>query len=128
MEGMTKYSLVKIEQVSGQQLFEKLVVDDVAPFDVFVSELEERYRSELRTMYSFMNFVANNQSLPKDKFHPYSDGKDGAREYEFKTKHLRVYAIEKPGGKIIILGGKKSTQSKDTTYFRKLKAGYLKSL
>ena len=74
-----------------------------------------------------MDAVANLLSLPETKFHPYSDGKDGVREYEFKTKHLRVYAIEQIGGKIIIIGGMKSNQAKDQATFRKLKNGYIAS-
>ena len=125
---MAEYSLVRIDQVIGKQVFEKLVIDGVAPFDVFVDDLEDRYRSELRTMYAYMDVIANNRSLPYQKFHPFSDGNDGVREYEFKTKHLRVYAIEKLGGKIIIVGGKKINQRKDITKFRRIKEDYLKSL
>lgn len=125
---MTKYSLVRIEQVRGKQVFDKLVVNGVAPFDTFVSQLDEKYRSELRTIYAHMQFVADLKALPKTKFHPYSDGKDGVREYEFKSKHLRVYAIEQAGGQIIIIGGFKSNQRKDQVEFRRLKNGYLQSL
>ena len=117
-----------MEQIRGQQVFDKLVVDGVAPFDVFIDQLEERYRSEVRSMYAIMDAVANLQIPPGTKFHPYSDGKDGVREFEFKTKHLRVYAIEQKGGKIIILGGKKTNQAKDQVEFRRLKKGYIESL
>lgn len=125
---MVKYTLVRMEQIRGQQVFDKLVVDGVAPFDSFINELEESFRSEVKSMYAYMDAVANLQSLPKTKFHPYSDGKDGVREYEFKTKHLRVYAIEQKGGKIIVLGGKKANQVKDQVEFRRLKKGYIESL
>jgi hypothetical protein len=125
---MDKYSLERIEQVKGKQAFDKLVVNGVAPFDEFVKDLEEIYRSELRTMYAYMNRVANLHALPKEKYHPYNDGKDGFREYELKTKHLRVYLIEKPGGKIVVLGGMKANQRKDQNEFRRLKKGYINSL
>ena len=125
---MVKYTLERMEQIRGQQVFDKLVVDGVAPFDSFINELEESFRSEVKSMYAYMDAVANLQSLPKTKFHPYSDGKDGVREFEFKTKHLRVYAIEQKGGKIIILGGKKTDQAKDQVKFRRLKKGYIESL
>lgn len=124
---MVKYTLVRMDQIRGKQVFDKLVVDGVAPFDVFIDKLEDRYRSEVKTLYTIMDAVANLQSLPETKFHPYSDGKDGVREYEFKTKHLRAYAIEQTGGKIIIIGGTKANQSKDETEFRRLKKGYLAS-
>ena len=115
-------------QIRGKQVFEKLVVNGIAPFDSFINELETTYRPELSTLYKYMDVIANLGSLPKTKFHPFNDGKDGIREYEFKTKHLRAYAIEKPGGKIIIIGGKKSTQHKDQTTFRRLKKEYINSL
>ena len=125
---MVKYTLERMEQIRGQQVFDKLVVDGVAPFDRFIDELEESFRSEVKSMYAYMDAVANLQSLPNTKFHPYSDGKDGFREFEFKTKHLRVYAIEQKGGKIIILGGKKTNQAKDQVEFRRFKKGYIESL
>lgn len=125
---MVKYTLERMAQIRGKQVFDKLVVDGVAPFDTFIEELEERYRSEVRTLYAYMDAVSNLLSLPETKFHPFSDGKDGVREFEFKTKHLRVYAIEQKGGKIIIIGGTKANQAKDQTEFRRLKIGYIASL
>lgn len=125
---MDVYSLERMAQIRGKQVFEKLVVNGSAPFDEFVQELENCYRSELATMYSYMDLIANLRSLPQEKFHPYSDGKDGFREYEFKTKHLRVYVLEKVGGKIVVLGGKKTNQKKDEVEFRRLKKGYIQSL
>lgn len=124
---MVKYTLERMEQIRGKQVFDKLVVDGVAPFDTFIDKLEERYHSEVGTLYSYMDAVANLRSLPKTKFHPYSDGKDGVREYEFKTKHLRAYAIEQRGGKIIIIGGTKANQTKEQAEFRRLKNGYVAS-
>ena len=125
---MDIYSLERIDQVRGIQIFEKLVVNGIAPFDRFVDNLEEVYRSEILTLYKYMDMVANLQALPTTKFHPYDDGKDGFREYEFKTKHLRVYVIAKPGGKIVVLGGTKANQAKDQVEFRRLKRGYINSL
>lgn len=116
-----------MEQIRGKQVFDKLVVDGVAPFDTFIDELDDRYKSEVTTLYTIMDAVANLKSLPETKFHPYSDGKDGVREYEFKTKHLRAYAIEQKGGKILIIGGTKVNQPKDQAEFRRLKKGYLAS-
>lgn len=124
---MAKYTLVRMEQIRGKQVFDKLVVDGVAPFDTFIDELDDRYKSEVTTLYTIMDAVANLKSLPETKFHPYSDGKDGVREYEFKTKHLRAYAIEQKGGKILIIGGTKVNQPKDQAEFRRLKKGYIAS-
>ncbi len=124
---MPRFALKRIQQVNGQQVFEKLLVDGVAPFDTFIEELESIYESEMDSMYNLMDHVANLRTLPYAKFHPYSDGKDGCREWEFKTKHLRVYAIEKRGGKIVIIGGTKSKQARTESEFHKLKDQYIKS-
>ncbi|MBQ3619671.1 MAG: hypothetical protein II939_16115 [Bacteroidales bacterium] len=118
---MSTFALEKLEGVEGRQRFEKLVVDGVAPFDVFEQNVASAYKSELIGIYAVMNDVANLKSVPQTKFHPYSDGKDGLREFEFKSKHLRVYAVEQKGGKIIIIGGTKATQKKDEAEFRRLK-------
>lgn len=125
---MPKFALDNIKAVVGKQRFDKLLIDDVAPFDTFENNLEDEYKPEIASIYQIMNDVANLRSLPYSKFHPYSDGSDGYREYEFKTKHLRVYAIEQPGGKIIIFGGTKANQSKDESTFRKIKKQYISSL
>ena len=68
-----------------------------------------------------------------DKFHFYDIDKkqrrkDGVREFEFKSKHLRVYGITKPNGKIIITGGTKARQKVEQGEFRHLKNLYLASL
>lgn len=125
---MAKFELKKMEAVKGAQSFDMLVVDGRCLFEWFEENVEACYKSEIFSLYATMNEVANLKSLPKTKFHPYSDGKDGTREFEFKSKHLRAYAIEKPGGKIVILGGRKVDQPKDEKLFRKYKTQYLESL
>ena len=72
-----------------------------------------------------MNAVANLSPVPYEKFHFYDDGKDGIREFEFKSKHLRVYGITQHDGKLIILGGTKVKQKDDEVEFRRLKRLYL---
>ena len=47
------------------------------------------------------------------------------KQYEFKTKNLRVYAFhDKSNGRIIVLGGKKGTQKKDIKRFRLILENY----
>ena len=125
---MNTFALEKLKGIDGRQRFDKLVVDGVAPFDVFEQNVTAAYSAELEGIYAVMNNVANLRSVPYSKFHPYSDGKDGLREYEFKSKHLRVYAVEQVGGKIIVIGGTKATQKKDETEFRRLKNLIMKYL
>ena len=75
-----------------------------------------------------MQAVSNLKSLPYTKFHFYDDKKGDYREFEFKSKHLRVYGITQTGGKIIITGGAKVDQTKDQTTFRNIKSKFIDSL
>lgn len=125
---MSKFELVNIDAVVGEQQFYKLKIDDCCPFDEFEKDVEKVYKSEIMTLYSYMNQVAKLKSLPVQKFHFYDDGKKGYREFEFKSKHLRIYGIVIPGGKLIITGGTKANQTKDESIFRKYKKNYISYL
>lgn len=125
---MCTFALRRIEAVKGRQRFDKLIVDGVCHLDRFEEDLEECYRSELYGLYATMNEVANLRSVPHTKFHFYDDAKGLYREFEFKTKHLRVYGTTVPGGKVIITGGTKVKQKSDQSKFRRLKNLYIKSL
>lgn len=127
---MPTFALRKIEAIKGKQEFNKLVVDGKCPFDDFENNLEVQYRSELIGIYHNMQDVADLKGLPREKFHYYDNdkkkkNKDGVREFEFKTKHLRVYGITQPNGKLIITGGTKAKQESEQNKFRKLKNLYL---
>lgn len=123
---MSKFTLRNIDAVQGAQTFEKLLVNGVAPLDVFEEELEAKERNSLSKIYLYMNEVANNRTLPNTKFKDVTPEKETVKEYEFKDGNLRVYGISKFGGKIIILGGYKNRQKKDYRKFRSLKEQYLK--
>lgn len=130
---MPIFALRKIEAIKGKQEFDKLVVDGKCPFDEFEKSLEAQYKAELAGIYNYMQNVADLKAVPEDKYHFYDNnkkqrGKDGVREFEFKSKHLRVYGITKPNGKIIITGGTKAKQKVDQVEFRRLKNLYLESL
>ena len=124
---MSKFALRNIEAVAGNQTFEKLLVDGVAPFDTFENELEDKDRRSLEKIYFYMNEVSNNRTLADTKFKDVTPHKEKVKEYEFKDGDLRVYGIKKFGGKIIILGGYKNQQKKDYRTFRSLKEQYLNS-
>ncbi len=125
---MPKFALEKIEAVSGKQQFDKLVVDGICPFDEFEKNLESQYKPELVGIYNSMNNVANLKTLPEKKYHFYNDAKGEYREFEFKSKNLRVYGITQKNGKIIILGGTKAKQKSDEKEFRSIKKKYIASL
>lgn len=122
---MSNFALEEIEAVKGKQVFHKLVIDGECPLDKFESEIEACYKSELTGIYSIMNQVSNLKSVPRTKFHFYDQAKGEHREFEFKSKHLRIYGITQADGKVIITGGTKANQQKDETLFRKYKKDYI---
>lgn len=126
---MSKFALEKIKAIKGKQSFYDLKVDEVGQFESFSNELEEQYKSELVTLNARMDLVANLNRLPKEKFRDITPKKQTVKEYEFKTRHLRLYAIHiEKTGKVIVLGGYKNTQKSDIPSFRSLKSQFLKSL
>ncbi|GAF02480.1 hypothetical protein [Saccharicrinis fermentans] len=128
---MTKFTLNPIEEIDGKQDIYKIQIDDECLFDNFEDEIEKRgqYEEELNSIYSLIEDVANNKLLPKTKFRDISiSKKDTVKEYEFKSKHLRVYPIKASNGKIIIMGGYKNNQKKDIKKFRSIKSEYVKTL
>jgi hypothetical protein len=127
---MPIFAICKIEAIDGKQEFDKLIIDGKCPFDEFENSLEERYKAEMAGIYHYMQDVADLKTLPRTKFHFYDNDKrkknqGGVREFEFKTKHLRVYGITQTNGKLVITGGTKANQKTDQNEFRKLKNLYL---
>ena len=108
-----------------------MVIDgegQLALFEQEIKQKHDRYLTELQMILLYIEYAANGQSLGETKFRDLTPVGESVKEYEFKSKHLRVYAIKKPNGKIIVLGGLKTTQKADFRRFRSLKAQYLNSL
>ena len=99
---MPNFEIRNIDAVNGKQKFYKLIKDGTCQIDYFENNLEEAYKPELKTIYAYMDQVANLKSLPQTKFHFYDKAKGGFREFEFKSKHLRVYGIVIDEGKLVI--------------------------
>jgi hypothetical protein len=143
---MRKFDLKKITAVQGKQVFYQLTIDDNPDFsnlaegetendrktgvlDSYEATLESRYKKNLAQIYNAMNRVANNEHVPREKYHELTERKsnDPYKDYEFKHGDLRVYAIKTEGGKIIILGGFKNTQKEDIVQMRSLKKQFFES-
>ena len=125
------FSLKEYDIIRGKQIFYELLKDEKSFLQDFILEIKSnpQYVSEYKTILTYMELVANNNGVPNTKFKPLKGNKDGYNEYEFKSKHLRIYLIHlPPHGKIIILGGYKNQQPEDITKFRSLKKQYLISL
>jgi hypothetical protein len=116
-----------IESIKGRQVFEKLLVDGVCFFDVFEIQIKgnPQYESEFKSIVAYMDLIANGKSLPKTKFREIKGGKISAKRYEFKSKHLRIYAFSQPGGKIVVLGGYKNTQEADIRHLNSIVKDYI---
>lgn len=128
---MSKFELKKIEAVVGKQMFYKLLKDEICEFDEFVQQIktEGSFDKEITKIYALMQQVAELKTLPQEKFKEITNPKSEVKEYEIKTKHLRVYLFhQEHTGKIIVLGGKKTTQNQDIAHFREIKKQYFESI
>ncbi|WP_353076689.1 hypothetical protein [Flavobacterium sp.] len=123
---MSKFALHKIETIKGKQVFSQLEINGVKQLDAFEKDLVgTTYESEFKQLLTLMEYVANNKTLPDTKFRDITPQKEKVREYEFKSKHLRIYSIQQFGGKIIVVGGYKKDQKKDIKSFRSIKKQFL---
>ena len=104
---MRTFATQIIEAVKGKQIFEKLIVNGLCLLDEFEEEIKvnPQYTSEFKTILSYMDFVANGASLPNTKFREIKGDHIKIKRYEFKSKHLRIYAFNQSGGKIVVIGG-----------------------
>jgi hypothetical protein len=128
---MAIFTVRKVDAVRAKQELDELEIDGVGQlmaFEQMLQETDKRFISEFRTLLTYMEYVSNGNSLPETKFRDVTPDGERVKEYEFKSKHLRVYAIKKEGGKLIILGGFKTTQKADFRRFRSLKQQYLNSM
>ncbi|MFZ1676726.1 MAG: hypothetical protein WAT91_05605 [Saprospiraceae bacterium] len=126
---MIKFGLKKIESINSKQQFDQLEIDGIGILDLFEKVLKgTTYQSEFKVMLTYMEYLGNSGLLPETKFKNITPVKESVSEYEFKSKHLRMYAIQKTGGKIIVLGGFKNSQKKDIIRFRAIKKAYLIAL
>ena len=56
---MSTFALKKLKEVVVNSVLTNLLVDDVCPFDEFEKEMSKQYKSEVITMYAYMDQVAN---------------------------------------------------------------------
>ena len=128
---MPTFTLRKVEVIQAKQEVDELVIDGIGQLGVFEEMItidHQQYLSELRTMLSYVEYAANGNTLPDTRIKDVTPNGALVKEYEFKSKHLRLYAIKKENGKVIVLGGLKTTQKNDFKRFRSLKTQYLNSL
>jgi putative component of toxin-antitoxin plasmid stabilization module len=126
---MINFALEEISEISGRIKIFKLFVNGMCYFDEFEKEIaqEGNLISELRTIVTRLHEIADGKLLPELKFRDITPKNEKNKEYEIKTRHLRVYIFhESKTGRIIVSGGKKGTQKTDIKRFRKIKNEYCK--
>ena len=126
---MARFASIKIEEINAKELVEQLIIDGLKQLEAFEKSLAgTSYLSEYKVILKYIEYLADGNTLPKGKFRHLKGSKDGIAEHEFKSKHLRMYAIQLPSKKIIILAGYKKNQDPDIVKFRSIKAYFLESL
>lgn len=125
---MYNFALKPIEEVVGRLKIFKLLINNRCEYDEFEKKIkgEASLSSELLTIQTRLNDIANCRLLPKNKFRDITPKKERVKEYEIKTSHLRMYLFhEEKTGRIIVCGGKKGSQKKDIAHFRRIKKEYV---
>jgi putative component of toxin-antitoxin plasmid stabilization module len=120
---MCKFALERIVEINGKFPFYKLVINGIAPFDEFEQTVtrEKSYQHEMIIIQTRMQEISEGKLLPENKFQVLKSSKGTRKEYEIKTRHLRVYMIQHENvGKIFVCGGKKKDQRKSLRQFRSL--------
>ena len=124
---MIKFALHYLEEFTGRLKIFKLVVNERCEYDEFERQIETEgsYSSELVTIQTRLHEISDGKLLPKEKFRNITPKKELIKEYEIKTRHLRVYMFhEDKTGRIIVCGGKKTSQQKDIKRFRRIKKDF----
>ncbi|MDE7388408.1 MAG: hypothetical protein K2M97_04040 [Muribaculaceae bacterium] len=109
------YSKKSYDDVTNPKYkFYVLYEDDRSYFEEFIDSLEQASDlDEFDQIRALMDKVDNN-NLPKSKYRHIKGGKSDRKDvYEFKSKHLRIYAIKMTPNYYLLLGGHKKTQDKD---------------
>jgi putative component of toxin-antitoxin plasmid stabilization module len=127
---MPNFVLHQIEEITGRIKIFKLGVDGIVAYNAFETEIKKdgTFDKELNNVQAILEQYAQNKSLPPTKFKELRGCRDAYTEYEIKTRNLRVYLFkEEKTGSIILWGGKKNTQIKDISTFRKIKGAYIEN-
>lgn len=112
---MSKFVTEKVDVIRASQNVEQLFIDGIGQLDSFEERLKGTVNiKEYPQLLKYVEHFANGHSVgPKVKY--LKDFTLGVKEFEFITKHLRLYVIQQPGKKLIIFGGIKQKQIVQTT-------------
>lgn len=123
---MGRFATIRAEEINAKETVDQLVIDGQNQMNAFEESLKgTTFLSEYKTLLKYVEYLADGNTLPEAKFRHLKGVNDGFTEYEFKSKHLRLYLIQEPGKKLIMFMGLKVEQDGDIVRFRNLKADYL---
>lgn len=127
---MRKFATNEVKTIKSAERVEELYIDNVGQIEAFEKELEgTTYLTEFKTLLTYVEYVANGNKLPAKKLEMLKGENTSVTEYEFKSKHIRLYAIQLPGKKLIVFMGtkKKADSSDNIKAFRLLTKQFLES-
>lgn len=128
---MSKFVTKVVDEIKAKEIVEQLFIDGIGQLNAIENQLTgTTYRGEFIGLLAFIQHFADGGEPGKKVKYLKGGVKDGATEFEFISKHLRIYAIQQPGKKLILFGGfKKAADSSDTiAVFRSIKKQYLEFL
>jgi hypothetical protein len=126
---MIKFVTRVVKEIKAIEIVEQLVINGIGQLDLLEQSLTgTTYGGEFEGLLAYIQHFANGGNPGKKV--KYLKGNKGATEFEFISKHLRVYAIQQPGKKIILYGGfKKAADSSDNiARFRLIKKEFTEFL
>jgi hypothetical protein len=127
---MRKFETKEVTLLKARETVEQLYIDDIGVIEAFEQELKgSTYLSELKTILGYVQHFADGNSCGS-RMKYVKNAHRGGTEYEFISKHLRLYAFQQPGKKIIIfIAKKKKADSSDNIRsFQLLKEQFLQSM
>lgn len=126
---MLTFALEELKEFSSNLRIYKLLINKSCEYDDFEAQIQSEgtYALELITIQTRLLEIAACRLLPEEKFKNITPGKETIKEYEIKTRNLRVYLFhEENTGRVIVSGGKKTDQPNDIKRFRRIKKEYFK--
>lgn len=117
---MRAYALLELEGISGVY---KLSLNEKCLIDEFENSIKSnnQYCTEYETLLGYIQLFSNNITIPSLKFKNITVRKSKHTEYEFRSKHIRIYAVTtSKSKKIVILAGFKTNQTRDLKKFRQI--------
>jgi hypothetical protein len=127
---MRNFTTKRVERIKADEVVDQLVINDKPVLDIFEEELKgSTFISEYNHIILFVEHVASGGAFGK-KCKVLKGKRKGLMEFEFISKHLRLYAIQQSNKKLLIYGSKKGkADSSDTiAEFRRICYDYLDQL